>query len=213
MKILVLDNYDSFTFNLVQYIQEILEQKVEVYRNDAISLEAVGGYDAIVLSPGPGLPSEAGIMPALLERYAAEKAILGVCLGHQAIGEAFGAQLENLAQVYHGIETPVQVVDEDEPLFAGLPQQFQAGRYHSWAVRQEGLPADLLVTAVDAAGAIMAMRHRYYNVRGVQFHPESIMTEHGHQMLRNFFTYCAPVGAALMAAPTAAASAPKMQQP
>ncbi len=192
MKILVLDNYDSFTFNLVQYIQEIQGEKVAVYRNDALGLDEVGQYDAIVLSPGPGLPAEAGIMPALLQRYAGEKAILGVCLGHQAIGEAFGGQLENLAQVYHGVETPVLVVDEEEPLFTGLPRQFQAGRYHSWAVRAEGLPEDLQVTAVDAEGAIMAMRHRRFNVRGVQFHPESIMTEYGHQMLRNFFAYCVP---------------------
>jgi anthranilate synthase component II len=192
MKILVLDNYDSFTFNLVQYIQEIQGEKVDVYRNDAIGLDMVGEYDAIVLSPGPGLPAEAGIMPALLQRYAGEKAILGVCLGHQAIGEAFGGQLENLAQVYHGVETPVLVVDEEEPLFAGLPRQFQAGRYHSWAVQAEGLPEALQVTAVDTEGAIMAMRHRRFNVRGVQFHPESIMTEYGYQMLRNFFAYCVP---------------------
>lgn len=192
MNILVLDNYDSFTFNLVQYIQEILGQKVDVFRNDAIALEAVAVYDAIVLSPGPGLPSEAGIMPELLNRFAPEKAILGVCLGHQAIGEAFGAQLENLAQVYHGVETPITVADPEEPLFMDIPGQFQAGRYHSWVVRRETLPESLLVTAVDSQGAIMAMRHREYNVRGVQFHPESIMTAYGRKMLENFFACCVP---------------------
>ena len=192
MKILVLDNYDSFTFNLVQYIQEILGSKVDVRRNDAITLDAVAEYDAIVLSPGPGLPSEAGIMPELIRRYAPEKAILGVCLGHQAIGEAFGAKLENLTEVYHGVETPVTVTDPEEPLFRNIGNPFQAGRYHSWAVRADHLPESLLVTAVDEKGAIMAMRHRTYNIRGVQFHPESIMTDAGRQMLENFFAYCVP---------------------
>jgi len=192
MKTLVLDNYDSFTFNLVQYIQEILGSKVDVFRNDAIALEAVAGYGAIILSPGPGLPSEAGIMPALIRRYAPEKAILGVCLGHQAIGEAFGARLANLAQVYHGVETPVLVADPNEVLFNGLEGQFQAGRYHSWIVQADSLPDCLTVTAVDDQGVIMAMRHREYNVRGVQFHPESIMTSSGRRMLENFFTYCVP---------------------
>ncbi|MCB0569153.1 MAG: aminodeoxychorismate/anthranilate synthase component II [Phaeodactylibacter sp.] len=192
MKVLVLDNYDSFTFNLVQYVQEILGRKVDVYRNDAISLDDVGAYDAIILSPGPGLPSDAGIMPALIRRYAPEKPILGVCLGHQAIGEAFGGSLENLAQVYHGVETAIAVTDAEEPLFRDIPSEFQAGRYHSWAVRSVGLPAGLKVTAVDANGAIMAMSHRQYNVRGVQFHPESIMTAHGRKMLENFFAYCVP---------------------
>lgn len=189
-KILVLDNYDSFTFNLVQYIQDILGRKVDVFRNDAISLDEVDAYDTIILSPGPGLPSEAGIMPALIQRYAPYKAILGVCLGHQAIGEAFGGRLENLAQVYHGIETPIRVTDPDEELFLGLPPKLRVGRYHSWVVCQEGLPASLKVTAVDEKGVIMAMSHREYNVRGVQFHPESVMTLEGKKMLANFFTHC-----------------------
>jgi anthranilate synthase component 2 len=188
MKILVLDNYDSFTFNLVQYIERILGQPVDVFRNDQIALEEIEKYDAIVLSPGPGLPSEAGIMPELIKRYAPKKAILGVCLGHQAIGEAFGGQLENLSQVYHGIETAVDVVDAEEPLFAGVPQSFQAGRYHSWVVKKEDLPESLVVTAVDGQGMIMAFRHKEYNVRGVQFHPESIMTEWGMRMLENFLS-------------------------
>lgn len=189
-KILVLDNYDSFTFNLVQYIQEILDTKVDVYRNDAIDLDAVDAYDTIILSPGPGLPSDAGIMPALIKHYAPTKAILGVCLGHQAIGEAFGAELENLTQVYHGIETPIRITDPEEALFLELPPKIEVGRYHSWVVRKENLPADLVVTAVAEEGVIMAMRHRTYNVRGVQFHPESVMTLEGKKMLANFFTHC-----------------------
>ncbi|HMQ50338.1 MAG TPA: aminodeoxychorismate/anthranilate synthase component II [Saprospiraceae bacterium] len=190
MKILVLDNYDSFTFNLVQYIQEILGQKIDVFRNDAIGLDAVQVYDAIVLSPGPGLPKDAGIMPHLIKRYAPEKPIFGVCLGHQAIGEAFGGELENLSEVYHGVETDMQVLVKEEPLFTAVPEQFRAGRYHSWAVKKTSLPDCLEITAIDENGAIMAMRHRAYNVRGVQFHPESIMTQYGKQMLENFFSYC-----------------------
>jgi anthranilate synthase component II len=190
MKILVLDNYDSFTYNLVQYIRELGPHQVEVHRNDAIELDAVAHYDAIVLSPGPGLPADAGIMPALIRRYAPHKPILGVCLGQQAIGEAFGGSLENLSHVFHGVDTPIYVMDAGEPLFHDLPQVFRAGRYHSWVVRREGFPEALQITAEDESGAIMALRHKEYNVRGVQFHPESIMTEHGRQMLANFFHYC-----------------------
>ena len=190
MNVLVLDNYDSFTFSLGQYIQELLEQEVTVRRNDAITLEEVAAFDAIVLSPGPGLPAEAGMMPELIQRYAPTKPILGVCLGHQAIGEAFGAALLNLEEVYHGIETPITKIASDEPLFRGLPEHFQAGRYHSWVVRKDSLPAELEITAVDDRGEIMAMRHRDYNVRGMQFHPESIMTPEGKRMLANFFKYC-----------------------
>ena len=193
MNILVLDNYDSFTFNLVQYIQEILGTEVDVFRNDAISLDEVEAYDVIVLSPGPGIPSEAGIMPELIQRFAPSKTILGVCLGHQAIGEAFGAKIENLKTVFHGVETPIGTTDIDEPMFEGLPEPFQAGRYHSWVVREDTLPTDLVVTARDTAGAIMAIKHKTYNVRGVQFHPESIMTTEGKQMLRNFFVHHAGV--------------------
>ena len=190
MKILVLDNYDSFTYNLVQYIQEILGHPVDVKRNDAISLEAVNEYDAIILSPGPGLPGEAGIMPDLIKKYASAKPILGVCLGHQAIGEAFGGKLENLADVFHGVETEVVVKDDEEPMFKELGERFQAGRYHSWVVSQDSLPDCFIVTAEDQNGTIMAMRHKEYNVRGVQFHPESIMTTEGKKMLSNFFEHC-----------------------
>lgn len=189
MKVLVLDNYDSFTYNLVQYIEEILAQKVDVIRNDAITVEAVADYDVVVLSPGPGLPAEAGIMPALIQRYAADKCILGVCLGHQAIGEAFGAELHNLAHVYHGIETPMRLTSEPSVLFDGIADNFLAGRYHSWVIRQGTLPAEFAITATDDAGEIMALRHREYDVFGVQFHPESIMTPDGKRMLANFFEY------------------------
>jgi anthranilate synthase component 2 len=191
MKVLVLDNYDSFTYNLVQYIEEILDRPVTVRRNDQISLDAVAEYDVIILSPGPGVPSEAGIMPELIRRYAPDKHILGVCLGHQAIAEAFGGSIFNLEQVYHGIETPVRITDAQEILFQEIPQDFIAGRYHSWVVRPEDLPDSLLVTATaaDEEERIMAIRHRDYQVRGVQFHPESIMTEYGRKMLENFFAH------------------------
>ncbi|MEO0341361.1 MAG: aminodeoxychorismate/anthranilate synthase component II [Bacteroidota bacterium] len=190
MNILVLDNYDSFTYNLVQYLQEILDRAVDVYRNDEISLDEVDRYDVIILSPGPGIPSEAGIMPALIKRYGPKKFILGVCLGHQAIGEAYGASIENLDQVYHGIETPIFKTPEKDILFANLPSEFQAGRYHSWVVKKGTLPEEMIVTARDDKGEIMAMRHREHQVFGVQFHPESIMTPQGKKMLRNFLLFC-----------------------
>ena len=190
MNILVLDNYDSFTFNLVQYIQEIVGHAVDVFRNDAIDLDAVVHYDVIVLSPGPGLPKESGIMPALIKRYASEKAILGVCLGHQAIGEAFGAQLENLAQVYHGLETQMNRVDDGDPIYDGIPEVFQAGRYHSWVIKKDTLPSAFELTSMDEQGQIMSIRHRDYRVWGLQYHPESVMTAEGKQILRNFFERC-----------------------
>jgi anthranilate synthase component 2 len=191
MKILVLDNYDSFTYNLVQYIEEILDARVDVRRNDAIDLEEVAGYDTIILSPGPGVPEEAGIMPELLKLYGPDKNILGVCLGHQAIGEAFGASLKNLDQVVHGLSTPIEVLSARERLFEGVPSVFEGGRYHSWVVNRSDLPECLEVTAVDDAGEIMAFRHKQFNIHGLQFHPESIMTEAGKDILRNFFKYYA----------------------
>ncbi|MEM0993392.1 MAG: aminodeoxychorismate/anthranilate synthase component II [Bacteroidota bacterium] len=190
MKVLVLDNYDSFTYNLVQYIQEILDDEVAVFRNDQIALEDIAAYDVIILSPGPGVPKEAGIMPQLIERYASSKKILGVCLGHQAIGEAFGGELHNLEDVLHGIETPIEVMDEAEVLFQDIPNTFTGGRYHSWVVKKENLPNDFVITAEDERGVIMGIRHKEYDVRGVQFHPESIMTEHGKVMLKNYLEYC-----------------------
>jgi len=186
MKILVLDNYDSFTYNLVHYVLEIADATVSVFRNDQISLEAVAEYDVIILSPGPGLPADAGIMPELLKKYAGEKPILGVCLGHQAIGEAFGGDLHNLTRVYHGLETPVDVAASDSVLFADIPSPFMAGRYHSWVVQPEELPSELMVTATAEDGSIMAMRHEKFPIYGVQFHPESVMTPYGKKMLANF---------------------------
>ncbi|UKJ07474.1 anthranilate synthase component II [Solitalea lacus] len=186
MKILILDNYDSFTYNLVHLVEEIGGVQVEVYRNDKISLEDVDNYDKIILSPGPGLPEEAGIMPQLIKTYAGKKPILGVCLGHQAIGEAFGAKLFNLSRVLHGIASPITIVDTDEVIFKNVPQGVNIGHYHSWAVDNENLPQDLVVTAVSDDGTIMAMRHRHFDIRGVQFHPESVLTEHGRTMLENW---------------------------
>ena len=189
MKILILDNYDSFTYNLVQYVEEELNQEIDVFRNDQISLDDVARYDLIILSPGPGVPAEAGIMPALLKRYAKEKVIFGVCLGHQAIGETFGAKLLNLDQVHHGIETSMTRTREDDVLFQGVPETFNAGRYHSWVIDPETLPEELVMTATGEYGGIMAVQHRDYPIFGVQFHPESIMTEHGRLMIRNLLSF------------------------
>lgn len=186
MKILVLDNYDSFTYNLVQYIEEITGEKVDVFRNDEITVEAVDAYSVVILSPGPGLPADAGIMPELIKTYAGKKPILGVCLGHQAIGEAFGGHLLNLDRVYHGIETPVQITQRKEVVFDNIPDTFIAGRYHSWVVKGEELPDCLEATAVAEDGVIMAMTHKEYLLKGVQFHPESVMTPYGKKMLANF---------------------------
>ena len=182
MKVLMIDNYDSFTYNVVHYL-EALGAEVEVFRNDKISLEDVGNYDKIVLSPGPGIPEEAGILMDLIKKYAPTKSILGICLGHQAIGQVFGAELYNIGQVVHGKSRKTIVTTEDV-LFNGLPKEFQSGRYHSWAIKN--LPEHLVVTAIDEEGIIQAFRHKEYDVRGVQFHPESIMTEHGMEILGNW---------------------------
>jgi anthranilate synthase component 2 len=186
MKILVLDNYDSFTYNLVHYVEEIINDTVDVRRNNEISLEEVDGYDKIILSPGPGIPDEAGILKPLIAKYGATKSILGVCLGCQAIAEVYGGSIRNLNTVYHGIATPVKVLERNEKLFDGLPDQFLAGRYHSWVVNDNGLPAELMVTSRDNDGHIMGLMHKTHNVRGVQFHPESILTEYGKEMIRNW---------------------------
>jgi anthranilate synthase component 2 len=184
MKILVFDNYDSFTYNLVHAISR-LGYEADVARNDCIALEDVKKYDKIVLSPGPGIPSESGILLELVRTYAPSKSILGVCLGEQAIGEAFGGKLENLKDVYHGVSTGIEVV-ADDVLFAGLDRTFDAGRYHSWIVSRENFPDELKITAVDAENNIMALAHRKYDVRGVQFHPESVLTPVGEQILKNW---------------------------
>ncbi|MDR1676680.1 MAG: aminodeoxychorismate/anthranilate synthase component II [Tannerella sp.] len=185
MKILLFDNYDSFTYNLRHALLE-LGAEVEVYRNDRIALDDVAPFDKILLSPGPGIPSEAGLLLPLIERYAPQKSILGVCLGEQAIAEVFGAKLLNLTHVFHGVCSDIRVIARD-PLFAGLEPAFRAGRYHSWVVSREDFPDCLEVTAVDAdENRIMALRHRTYDVRGVQFHPESVLTPQGMTLLRNW---------------------------
>ena len=184
MKILVFDNYDSFTYNLVHAIGR-LGYDADVARNDCIAIEDIDRYDKIVLSPGPGIPSESGILLDLIATYAPTKSIFGVCLGEQAIGEAFGGKLENLANVYHGISTEIRIVGDD-PLFAGVERSFDAGRYHSWIVSRENFPDELEITAVDSENNIMALAHRKYDVRGVQFHPESVLTPVGTQILKNW---------------------------
>jgi anthranilate synthase component 2 len=185
MTILVLDNYDSFTYNLVHYLEKVSDAEIEVHRNDKITLEEIARFDKILLSPGPGIPSEAGILLDVIKTYASSKSILGVCLGQQAIGEAFGGTLSNLEQVFHGVATPVDVIKEDA-LFMGIPSRLNVGRYHSWVVNAEDLPDVLEITAVDASGQIMALRHKTLDVRGVQFHPESILTEYGSEMISNW---------------------------
>lgn len=213
MKILVFDNYDSFTYNLVHLVEKILHQQVDVHRNDQIPLEKVKEYDKIILSPGPGIPEEAGLLLPLIKEYAATKSILGVCLGHQAIGQAFGGKLVNLSTVYHGVATPIQIVNRQSvtgnretanvrsdkgkgkkqapltthhSLFEGLPDEFEVGRYHSWVVSEEGFPEELEITARDANNFIMALQHKTFDVQGVQFHPESVLTPKGEEILRNW---------------------------
>jgi anthranilate synthase component 2 len=185
MKLLVLDNYDSFTYNLVQLIEKTSDMLYEVHKNDKITLEQVNGFDKILLSPGPGIPEDAGILKDLVRKYASHKSILGVCLGLQAIGEVFGARLINLDTVYHGIATEIELV-ADDPLFDHCPKRFVAGRYHSWAVDYKSVPADLIITALDKEQCVMALRHKQYDVKGVQFHPESILTEYGEQIIKNW---------------------------
>lgn len=193
MKILVFDNYDSFTYNLVHLVEKITGEPVDVCRNDQISLNKVEQYDKIILSPGPGLPAEAGLLLPLIRQYASSKSILGVCLGHQAIGEVFGGRLLNLSAVYHGVALPVEILPREAEdhapnadLFAGLPNLFPAGRYHSWVIDPEGFPDELEITAKDPNGHIMAIRHRKYDVLGVQFHPESVLTPGGEVLMRNW---------------------------
>jgi anthranilate synthase component 2 len=189
MKILMIDNYDSFTYNLVHMLETFDGVLVVVKRNDQLTLDDVVPFEKIVLSPGPGIPSEAGLMPEIVKAFAETKSILGVCLGHQCIGESFGGRLLNIEAPIHGKATPIEIVDPSEPLFQGLPRRFSVGRYHSWVVRNEGLPDDIKVTAVDDAGSIMALRHTRLDICGVQFHPESILTEHGRTMLENWITH------------------------
>ena len=190
MKILVFDNYDSFTYNLVHLVEKITHEKVDVYRNDQIPMEKVKEYDKIILSPGPGIPEEAGLLLPLIKEYASSKSILGVCLGHQAIGQAFGGKLINLSSVFHGVATPVKVKSEKSKvksfLFEGLPEVLEVGRYHSWVVSKENFPDDLEITAEDETGMIMGLQHKAYDVQGVQFHPESVLTPMGEAIMRNW---------------------------
>ncbi|HEY8915277.1 MAG TPA: aminodeoxychorismate/anthranilate synthase component II [Chitinophaga sp.] len=186
MNILVFDNYDSFTYNLVHLVEKIINGKVKVFRNDEIPLEQINGFDKIILSPGPGIPEEAGLLLPLIKEYAPAKSIFGVCLGQQAIGQAFGANLINLKEVYHGVATPVNIVSREGRLFKELPDELEVGRYHSWVVDEKTLPAELTVTARDEHGYIMGLQHNKYDVSGVQFHPESVLTPHGEKILRNW---------------------------
>ncbi len=185
-KIVVIDNYDSFTYNLVHYIEKITGTRVDVFRNDQITVDEVGKYDKILLSPGPGVPSEAGIILDLIKKLGSTRSILGVCLGHQAIGEAYGCTLTNLDKVYHGIATEIEVLTPNDPLYKNIPSKFNVGRYHSWVVARENLPDCFTITSVDANGLIMGISHNVFDVKGVQYHPESVLTEHGLTIVRNW---------------------------
>ena len=187
MRVLVFDNYDSFTYNLVHMVEHILQSPVDVYRNDAIALDDVAQYDKIILSPGPGIPEEAGLLLPLIERYAATKSILGVCLGHQAIGQVFGGKLTNLSTVFHGIATPAKLINRQaKDLYEGLDDTIEIGRYHSWVVDQQDFPESLEITALDDQNYIMGLRHKQYDVQGVQFHPESVLTPQGATIIQNW---------------------------
>jgi anthranilate synthase component 2 len=184
-KILVIDNYDSFTYNLVHYLQD-LNCEVTVYRNDEFDIDEVKKFDKILLSPGPGVPDEAGLLKEVIKTYSPSKSILGVCLGQQAIGEVFGGSLTNLDKVYHGVATNVSILVDNENLFNGLEKQIEVGRYHSWVINPQDFPESLEITSVDENGQIMSVRHRTLDVKGVQFHPESVLTPHGKKMLENW---------------------------
>jgi anthranilate synthase component 2 len=187
-KIVVIDNYDSFTYNLVHYLED-LNAHVTVYRNDAFDLADLQHFDLILLSPGPGLPQEAGLLKAVIQEYASSKSILGICLGMQAIGEVFGGSLTNLDRVHHGVASRITQTSPNEMLFKDLPESFEVGRYHSWVVNKATFPNTLQITATDEAGEIMALSHTTFAVKGVQFHPESILTPHGKTILKNWVGY------------------------
>ena len=184
-KILVFDNYDSFTYNLVHLIEKVCDDKIEVRRNDKISLEEIDQFDRIVISPGPGIPSEAGILLDVIKKYAPIKSILGICLGHQAIAEAFGGTILNLKNVFHGVATPIEILVRYS-IFENIPDKINVGRYHSWVVDRNNFPDSLEITAVDAYDNIMALRHKNFDVSGVQFHPESVLTEFGENIISNW---------------------------
>ena len=197
-QIAVIDNYDSFVYNIVHYLRELTSEfsltssvskhnqaQITVFRNDEVTLEELEKFDKILLSPGGGIPSEAGKLLEIIRHFAPTKDMLGVCLGHQAIGEAFGAKLENLSKVYHGIATPIKILTEDS-LFAGLPAKLNVGRYHSWVIQKDSLPTEFEITAVDKQGEIMAISHKKHKLKGIQFHPESILTPEGKAIIRNW---------------------------
>lgn len=184
MKIVIIDNYDSFTYNLAHLVRE-LGAEVDVLRNDQFRLEELAQYDKIILSPGPGIPEEAGLLLNVIRTYSSKKPILGVCLGEQAIGQVFGGQLTNLDNVFHGVQTGIRLTEPDY-IFRGLPEEISVGRYHSWVVNAESLPEELVVTAVSPEGQVMALKHREYDVRGIQFHPESVLTPDGKQIMKNW---------------------------
>ena len=186
-KIIVIDNYDSFTYNLVHYLED-LNCEVTVYRNDEFDIEELQKFDKILLSPGPGIPDEAGLLKEVIKAYSATKSILGVCLGQQAIAEVFGGSLINLEKVYHGVASKIKIQVQDEPLFKGLESEIKVGRYHSWVVNSTDFPEVLEITSLDENGQIMSLRHRTFDVRAVQFHPESILTPHGKKILENWVT-------------------------
>lgn len=186
-KILVFDNYDSFTYNLVQMVEQITGSSVDVRRNNEIPLEEIQQYDKIILSPGPGIPSEAGILIEVIKTYAPSKSIFGVCLGQQAIAEAFGGTLMNLSEIFHGVATDANIIKEHS-IFKDLPETLEVGRYHSWAVDPDNFPEELEVTSVDKDGMIMSLKHKRYDVHAVQFHPESILTPKGREILKNFLS-------------------------
>ena len=184
MKTVIIDNYDSFTYNLAHLVKE-LGTEVDVLRNDKFELEELEKYDKIILSPGPGIPEAAGLLLEVIRTYAGRKPILGVCLGEQAIGQAFGGKLTNLSEVFHGIQTNVKIKNKDY-IFSGLPTEIPVGRYHSWVVDTEGFPEELVITAISSEGQIMALKHREYDVHGIQFHPESVLTPDGKQIVGNW---------------------------
>ena len=187
VKIVIIDNYDSFTYNLSHLLKE-LGAEITVVRNDKFQMEQLEAFDKIVLSPGPGIPSEAGLLLDVIKAYAGKKPILGVCLGHQAIGESFGGRLTNIGQVMHGVATPCHITVDDY-LFEGLPKEIEIGRYHSWVVDVDGFPECMEVTSVSDEGFVMSLRHREYDIRGIQYHPESVLTPDGKEILNNWLTH------------------------
>lgn len=188
MKLLIIDNYDSFTYNIVQLLRNVTDIEPDVKRNDCFELSELSDYDKIVLSPGPGIPAEAGLLNEAIRIYGPHKSMLGICLGHQAIAEVYGAQLVNMRQVLHGVASNLKVCNKD-PLFEGLPETIQGGHYHSWIVSSVQLPEELEVLMEDSTGRIMALRHKQYDLKGLQFHPESVLTPLGHQIITNWINH------------------------